>query len=651
MAPKSNSKRVPSKETPVKSNLHLGGFATGGMVLLFVATGLSQFNLQVLNRAATMKRADDSKRFTQVRDDHAKRGAILARDNRILAEDEESYQLTIQFAKVPNSEPFFVALSTATGIPASEFSTLAEQKAQEKVALDQARIAKGDKPDKDPDAASWRQPVGGSQFEAVRQLRKEWRADGLSLKPVARRNYPLAEAASGIVGIVKEGEPLLGLERSQNDSLKGIDGRRAGLTDRRGSFLPMRMDEAKSRERTDGKSIQLTLDTELQMVAATAIRDSVKQFEADNGVALVMDPKTGDILAAANWPSYSPYSPDGGEASLVGNSGYNPAFMAQLEPGSTFKILTLAKGLDSGLIHEGDMVDCPGFYHPTPRTKIQCDSHHGNRAHGHISLDTAIAKSCNVAAATWAMKVGYTPFIDYVRDLGLLSRSNLGLLGEVHGNFNYKEPNHDLQLATVGFGQSVTCSPVGLLGAFGMLANHGYRMSPRLIKRVGNQDLPLAEGKQLVRPETAASVLRCMEAVIESDEGTGKVLRIPGYRLGGKTGTAQKVGEGRPKILNKLTGKMEPDPNAPTHKGEKRYVSNFIGFVPANEPKAVILVMVNNPKGHGYYGATVAGPVFKKLAQAVITRYGLPMTEPIRPMSSNRAIAKVEPTSTGAQIR
>jgi cell division protein FtsI/penicillin-binding protein 2 len=195
--------------------------------------------------------------------------------------------------------------------------------------------------------------------------------------------------------------------------------------------------------------------------------------------------------------------------------------------------------------------------------------------------------------------------IDFLEQLGLLEKTNIGLPGEVSGLFRRNEYAKELQLATLGFGQSLTCTPLALTSAFSILGNRGIRMQPRLVKRVGDREFPIREAGRVISEEAADQVALAMESVIESDAGTGKTLRIPGYRLGGKTGTAEKVGTER-----------------------KGYVSNFIGYVPAQEPKAVILVMVNNPKAGGYYGSTVAGPVFVEVAKSVIRRFNIPPSEP-----------------------
>jgi cell division protein FtsI/penicillin-binding protein 2 len=286
--------------------------------------------------------------------------------------------------------------------------------------------------------------------------------------------------------------------------------------------------------------------------------------------------------------------------------------MAQLEPGSTFKILTLAKALDAGKVKMTDTIMCRGEFHPTESSTVHCDAHHGNRAHGLLDPIKAIAKSCNVCAGMWALKVGREDMIEYVEDLGLLEKTQIGVPGEVHGLFRRDEYAKILQTAHVGFGQSITATPLALTSAFSMLANDGVRMQPRLIKKIGTQDMPIAKGKKIVSAEVAHQVEEAMEAVIESDAGTGKTLRVPGYRLGGKTGTAEKVG-------SKPRG----------------YVSNFIGFVPVEQPRAVIMVMVNNPKV-GYYGAVVAGPPFKTMAENVIRRMNIPPDAPYEAVKKKR---------------
>lgn len=605
-------------------------FAYWGIGALFTFAGLSQVYLQTVMRGSTIEAARRTQRYTLPQVDTAKRGTIYSTDGKVLAGDAPTSKLAILFTKVPNSDGFFVALSKATGIPASEFQAQALL-VREKLSSNGGKPPKGFSTNR-----VWETPLGASQCDAVAQVKKDWRADGIALVNAGQRSYPLGQDAAGIVGLVRDKAALMGLELSANPILAGRNGEGEGMVDRQGRFLPTRI-EPGATERKDGTPITLTLDSTLQSIAAQAIREAVKKHNADNGVAIVLDPATGDILAMANAPTFSPYEADGSDSSLKGDVGGNASYMMALEPGSTFKVLTLAKGLDDGKVTMHDHFYCSGEMTVGKRV-IHCDKHGGSRAHGALDPTLAIAKSCNLNAAVWAMKIGRQPMFDYIKSLGLLQRPKLGvpkefapkdpkhpgkviettlsLPKEARGLLRENEPAQQLQLATIGFGQSITTSPISLAGAFQMLANDGVRVPVRLVKRVGNKDMPVRPGVRIVRPETAQAVIGAMEAVFSNEHGTGRKLQIPGYLLAGKTGTAEKVGAGH------------------------GYVSNFLGFVPAVHPRAEILVMVNNPKQQGYYGAEVAGPVFVKLAEGVIRRYGLRATEPIVRKASRGKEAK-----------
>jgi cell division protein FtsI/penicillin-binding protein 2 len=547
----------------------------------FVIAALSQAKVQVLDRNKIIDRATQTDRFMISRVEPAKRGVIYTSDGKALAQDEDTRVLNVDFRKVPHTPAFFMDVSAATGIPASEFIQLADSGLKTR---------------------TWRQPISSAEAQELQQVKTSWRADGISLAPSGKRNYPLAESAAGLTGVRREGKSQGGLESGDNQVLSGVNGRKIGLVDRSGQFLPMRLD-SKTVPKLDGQDITLSIDSELQVVASNAIRQAVEQNKADQGVAIVIDPRTGDLLAMANWPSYDPNTL-GESDNAQQKYGFNPNYMAVLEPGSMFKILTLAKAFDLGVVTDSDTVYCHGTLSVGKRT-ISCDSHHGNRAHGLLDPTMAIAKSCNVSAATWALRIGYDNYVHYMESLGIMSKPHIGMPGERAGLFNYNDPAQELHLATLGFGQSVNATPVQLASAFAMLANNGMRMQPRLIKKVGQRETPAIQMGQIVKPEAAQHVLRIMQSVIESDAGTGKSLRIPGYILGGKTGTAQKV--------NNVTHSMKGG----------GYVSNFVGFVPGDKPQAVILVMVDNPKAGQYYGASVAGPVFQQLAKSVIRRFDI----------------------------
>ncbi|CAN5566845.1 penicillin-binding protein [soil metagenome] len=571
------------------SRLLCSSCAVGG---LFIIAGLSQAKLQIFDREHTIALSEKTKRFTITRTDKARRGSILSADGKELAADARASVLTVTFDKVPHSDAFFMDLSEASGIPATEFESLA---------------------DKDIRSRAWPQAMTPDQAEAITQVKGSWRADGISIDRANKREYPLGSAASGLIGMIREssepkpgtgikGIPAVfekkrvttGIENKKDELLQGIDGIRKGMADRTGAFLPMRMAEG-GRSKLDGKNITTTIDSDLQIAAFEAIEEAVEKHKADNGTAIVMRPDTGEILAMANYPSGDPDS-----ASPI-NYGPNPSYGAQLEPGSTFKLFTLGKALDAGVITMDTKINCRGTLQVTPKGKpVHCDPSHAPGGHGLINPVSAIAESCNCSAATWALLIGRPAMIKYIEDLGLLEKTNVGVQGEITGRFRRDEYAKKLQLAHVGFGQSISVTPLGLASAFCMLGNGGVKIQPTLIRKIGDQVMPLGEGKRILKEETVEQVTKCMEAVIETDEGTGSKLRIKGYTMGGKTGTAEKVGA-----------------------KNKGYVSNFIGFVPAEKPKVIILVMVNNPHV-GHFGASVAGPAFHDIAKSAIRRFGIP---------------------------
>ncbi|RYG49754.1 penicillin-binding protein 2 [bacterium] len=568
----------------------LAACATAGLFLLAVG---SQAKLQIGERKKTIDLADKANRFTRRRTDEPSRGSILDRNGHPLAQDETATELTVRFDKTPNSEAFFVALASASGIPAEEIAEQADSGATSRV---------------------WTVALSSRQRNQLADVRRKFAADGVSIAPSGARAYPMGEDAACLLGTIREfadtGVVRTGLEKKLDADLTGEAGYIAGLTDKKGRFLPGRITDRK--ERRDGDDITLTVDSDLQKVAFTAIKDAVTKYKATNGAAIVLDPVTGDILAMANYPSYYP-TPVAAEGAGKNTAGLNPAYMSILEPGSTFKILTLAKALDEGKATLHGSLHCSGVLQLNKYWRVRCDSHHGNRAHGSIDATTAIAKSCNVSAATWALRVGREDFLSYIKDLGLLRKTKTNLEGELRGRYNENEYAKPLQLANFGFGQSISCTPLALAGAFGMLGNGGTRMEPRIVSSIGGKPVPIEEGKRILSEEAASETMEAMEAVIMTKAGTGKKLAIPGYRLAGKTGTAQKIGGG--------TG--------------KGYVSNFVGYVPAGKPKAMVLVMVNDPKSGTFYGGDVAGPAFRTIAKSVIDRYHIAPTEPILPEKKN----------------
>ena len=598
---------------PSVKSLNDRGFLMAALLVGgFGAAAYSQAKLQTVERDGTLALAHKAHRYVQTIESRARRGSILAADGRPLAKDEDAYDLSVDFEECPHSPAFWLDVSAATGVAATDLEEACATGAKRRV---------------------WAGAVAASERERLSEVCAEWKADGVSAGWSGRREYPLGNAASSLVGVTrpkglaigpndekrykrlvaKRGVPKggtfvfdleTGVEAGRDEDLTGQNGEVEGLTDRHGQFMASRGFRV-TKDRRDGRDVRLTIVPELQVAATAAVRRQVESTHAQSGVALIMDPKTGDLLAMANWPQPTPYRADGTENDLGPSGGSNPCYMSDLEPGSMFKILTLAKCLDAApAVAKGTMY-CSGAWKPTPKAKaIHCDK--GER-HELEDDRKAIAESCNIAAGHWALAIGHRPFIDFLVAAGLRDRTKLGLPGESAAIFPGDDGAPLIQTAVVGFGQSINCTPVQLIGAFGAIANGGVRMEPRVIDSVGGVPTPRDEGRRLFSEAAATETMAAMEDVF-GPKGTGKSLVIPGYRLAGKTGTAQKKG-----------------------KDQHGHVSNFIGFLPAQDPKVAILVMVNEPQGPHYYGAEVAGKAWREIALDVIRYDHIMPTEPIVP--------------------
>lgn len=534
----------------------------------------SQINVQILSSREIKAKALNSKRFVVTHIDYPKRGEIKSSDGQTLARDEGVYALHVNFDKVPKAPGFYLDLGEAAGMSGTEIQEFANR-------------SKG--------AVLWPARLTPDQKKKVEAVKTRWRADGLSADSSGQRLYPMGVAASSIVGLHGNSAVAKGIEKTFAEEIAGQPGRAKGLVDRTGAFLPMRM-ESETIKRIDGAEVVLTIDSSLQQVAFDSVKRAVESNRAESGIALVMDPKTGDILAMANWPTFDPRTgqgPDGKPAD------FNPNIMGHFEPGSMMKILTQAKALEDGKVGTGWTWQCTGLLKKGPY-QIRCDLHGGTRAHGRVDMEKAIAVSCNVSAAQWACEIGFEPYHQFIKDLGLMDPLRIPLPNAKPGSLFIEPVAKTHELMCWGFGQSMGVTPLAIGAAFTALGNEGIWMRPRLVKSIAGRETPVEEGNDVFSPETTANVMRYMEAVFDSDRGTGKSLRIPGYRLAGKTGTAERKG-----------------------RAGGGYVSNFVGFLPADNPKAMIMVMIDRPSKGRYYGASVAGPVFSDLARAVIRKYGL----------------------------
>ncbi|MCX7801126.1 MAG: penicillin-binding transpeptidase domain-containing protein, partial [Fimbriimonadales bacterium] len=306
----------------------------GTLALGFLAAVIGQARVQIFERERILERARHSSRFYVQKTLPAKRGTVYSSDGVALAEDWDAGELRINSNQVPRHPAFFVDLAAATGIAPTEIASLVER-----------RRGTGSP------GIVWRKPIGMATVEAVEAVRARWRADGVSVARGGVRHYPLGSLAAGVVGFVREGGGETGIEKGLEPQLAGRDGFQAGIIDRRGEFLSKGVEEY--REPRHGEPVVLTIDSQIQRAASLAVRRAVEENDADSGVAVVLDPKSGDILAMANWPAWSPGEPFPQKEPWRHLALVNPAVSNVFEPGSTFKVLTLCLGLDREVLTTG----------------------------------------------------------------------------------------------------------------------------------------------------------------------------------------------------------------------------------------------------------------------------------------------------------
>jgi cell division protein FtsI (penicillin-binding protein 3) len=431
-----------------------------------------------------------------------------------------------------------------------------------------------------------------------------WPAVGLTREP--RRFYPQRELAAHVIGLVgTDGHGLDGLELSFEDELSGDPVTRLGLRDARGrKLLTGGVEDPIERQ---GATVTLTLDRQLQYVTERALDSAVDSAKAMAGMAVMIDPKTGEILAVASSPRFNPNAPEKESPAALRSRSITDAF----EPGSTIKSFTVAAALEEKAVTEASTFDCEGGAYAIGKNVI-----HDSHSHGVLTPAKILQVSSNIGAAKIASALGREKLVDAFQRFGFGERLGLGLPGEAKGVIPF--PRAEIQLATESFGQGMTVSAVQLAAAYASLANGGEYMKPYLVSKVVDPDgVVLVENKptplrRTVSEKTARTVISMLEGVVEK-EGTAPKARMDEYRVAGKTGTAQKA-----------------DPVARGY-SDKR-IGSFVGMVPAEDPRAVIAVILDEPKTD-IYGGIVAAPAFKEIATAAMPYLGAPPSRvvPARP--------------------
>jgi cell division protein FtsI (penicillin-binding protein 3) len=429
----------------------------------------------------------------------------------------------------------------------------------------------------------------GERSDRIRKLGIE----GLQFIPSSRRDYPRRWLASQVLGVVGiDGEGRTGLEYARDRVLHGTDGKRRIVKDALGQ--PIVLQETKRAR--PGKDIQLALDAELQSKVEDVLAEVGQAWRPKGATAVVMDPRSAEILALANWPRV--------DANDLGGA---PEYAAQdravgfnYEPGSTFKAFTVAGALEDGVVKPDDVFHLP----PT----ITVADRQIKEAHdrGAIDLTTAqiLKTSSNVGTVLIGQRLGAARFDRWVRRFGFGRRTGVELAGEESGQVLQLDKYSGSSMGNLPIGQGESVTPLQLATAYAAIANGGIMRSPRLIERIAGTPTRTPAGRRVISARTAAQLRQMLEGVVEAG-GTGVSAAIDGYSLAGKTGTAQKV-----------------DPATGLY-SKTRYIASFVGFAPARDPKLLVTVMVDEPKG-AIYGAQVAAPAFQEIMRFALPYLGIP---------------------------
>jgi len=579
------------KNVPLKKiKIRLAGVAFG-FLLLFALLSARAFELHLtdnhkLNRLAKTQ----YKRRVVVA---PKRGTILDRNGETLAIDVQVESVYAMPHKIEDEKVLVDSLSSTLSISKEKIKKRIKDKKKKFVWI-KRRIAEDE----------------GKKL-------KEQNFKCVGFLPEYKRFYPNGILAANLLGAVGyDAEALSGLELTFDKILKSQDPPVLVEQDAKGrSYAPYALVG-----RENPKQIVLTLDKTIQYIAEKELHAAVKKAKAIGGVAIVLEAETGALLGMAVRPSFDPNE----YYKYAFKNWRNRAVSDIYEPGSTFKAFTAAAALESKVIQPQQKLHCENG-----AMKVGSYTIHDHHGYGSLSLLEIIKYSSNICSFKLAQKVGKKGYLKFIKALGFGSKTGIDAPGELPGLMASEKQLRTLQLGTMGFGQGISVTPLQLAMAYGSLANGGFLMKPTLAKEIqdANGNTLKKFGPQIVRQAmegaTAKQTVKLLESVLEKG-GTGTQARPERYSAAGKTGTAQKVIEGKKGYA------------------KNKYVASFVGLAPAQNPKLVVLVSIDEPKG-AYYGGIVSGPVFKKIMEQSLAYLKVPPDTQLASRAAPPVPAKVSP--------
>ena len=557
-----------------------------GMILALTLLGVRLTKLMIGDSEYYASLAQDL--HERERTIKAQRGRILDRNGVVLADNRTVCTISVIHSQIRDPEQVIQVLTKEL-----KLDETAVRKRVEKVSSIE-RIAKN------------------VEKEAGDRIR-EYDLAGVKVDEDYRRYYPFGSMASKVLGFTGgDNQGIIGLEVEYDGVLEGMPGKILTLTDARGVELE---NTGESRlEPEEGLDLKISLDANIQKFAEQAADKVMDQKQAESVSIIILNPKNGELYAMTNVPEFdlnNPYELTGvlQETTKAGDSDSlqnalnrmwrNGCLNDTYEPGSTFKIITAAAGLEAGVVTLQDTFSCPGFKIVEDR-KIRC---HKVGGHGAETFVQATQNSCNPVFIEIGLRLGAERYFSYFRQFGLNEKTGIDLPGEAATIMHREENVGQVELATISFGQSFQITPLQLAATVSSIINGGTRITPHLALEASERDGTLRTvythetGKQILSEKTSQTMRYLLEQVV--DGGGGKNAYIEGYRIGGKTATSETL----PRSAN-------------------QYISSFIGFAPADDPQVLALCVINKPQGV-YYGGTIAAPVVKEIFENILPYLGL----------------------------
>ena len=520
------------------------------------------------------------------RDIKAARGKILDCNGEVLADNKAVCTISVIHSQITEPEKVIAMLAKELGI--------SEEIARKRV-----------------ETVSSIERIETNVEKSVGDKIRSYGLDGVKVDEDYKRDYPYEELASKVLGFTGgDNQGIVGLEVKYEDVLKGIDGKILTTTDARGVELS-ELGESRI-EPVEGYNLQTSLDKNIQMYAQQAALKVMEEKEAQGVSILLMNPQNGEIYANVNVPEYNLNDPftlnTDQDTSQMTEEEFqdacnqmwrNPTINDTYEPGSTFKIITMAAGLSQDVVDLDDQFSCPGYKIVEDR-RIHC---HKRTGHGAENFVEGAMNSCNPVFIEVGLRLGAETYYHYFEKFGLMEKTGIDLPGEAGTIMHKKEDIGQVELATISFGQSFQITPIQLATTVSSIVNGGKRVTPHFGVRVTDNDGNLIEElsyetqEGIVSSQVSEEVRYILEKVVS--EGSGKNAAIEGRTIGGKTATSQTL-----------------------PRSENRYISSFLGFTPAENPQILGIVVIYDPQGV-YYGGTIAAPVMKDIYQNILPYMGI----------------------------